>query len=173
MHLMVDIETLGITSRAPVIELAVVKFHDEDVLDGFSSHVYPDFSKSVPDVSTLAWWNKQEAKCPIHEGAPSFPSTIESLGGWLSNTPIDGVWANAPSFDLVILQNLADAHGISMPWAFRHFRDVRTVGVIGKRLGLTRPEPTTPHIALADAVAQAEWVVAINRATREKGVSFL
>lgn len=174
MQLMADLETLGRSSHAPVIEIAVVKFNDEDIVDCFTSHVYPDFDVSKPDVSTLAWWNKQTAQCPLYEGAPGFASVLESLGGWLGAIPIDGVWANAPSFDLVILQNLASAYGMSMPWSYRQYRDMRTFGLLGRALGVPRPEAKEPHVARYDAIAQAEWVIAINKMLKERaGVSIL
>lgn len=173
MHLMVDIETLGRTSHAPVIEIAVVKFDHRAVHDSFTSQVYPDFDKCKPDVSTLAWWNKQEATCPIHEGAPSFPSVLAALGGWLGATQLEGVWANAPSFDLVILHNLAAAHGESMPWNFRQYCDMRTLARIGKKAGLKRPKPDKPHVAELDAIAQAQWVININKMLVGRGLRVL
>jgi len=170
MHLMVDTETLGRNSHSPVIELAVVKFSRTQLIDSFTRKIRPSFHHSLPEVDTIAWWMQQQAEIPLNADAPEFPEILVQLGEWLGQSPLDGVWANAPSFDLVILHNLANAYNVKMPWMYRDYLDFRTLMRIGKKLGVKRTIPSLKHEALGDALAQAETVININRALGRGGI---
>ena len=173
MHLMVDIETMGQGSHAPVIELAVVEFDRSNVYRTFSSDVLPDFDRSVPDVGTIVWWTHQTANMPLNESAQEFDGVLVELGEWLGNLDIEGVWANAPSFDLVILHNLAATYRMDMPWGFRKYLDCRTLFRIGKAMNIKRVSPVVKHEAKHDAHAQAWSVININNELEKKGVKVL
>lgn len=173
MHFMTDIETFGQGSHSPVIELAVVPFDKKEVHKGFFAPVRPDFNKSIPEADTIAWWFNQDVPCPVDMKSPDFPTVLSRLAGWLGKSPIDGVWANDPSFDLVVLHNLARAHDMEMPWTHKHYRAFRTFKQFGIKLGIERMRPEKEHNALADAVAQAWTVIHINKALIEKGVGIL
>ena len=173
MHLMVDIETMGRNSHAPVIEIAVVCFDHLNVYDRFHSYVMPDFGVSAPEPATLAWWVEQEVDMPLRVDAPDFHDVIRKLGGWVRSIEVEGVWANAPSFDLVILHNLAQVSGTEMPWDHKLYRDFRTIRKCHAGLGVERVDPTVKHDAVADAEAQAWTIININNALTEKGVKIL
>jgi exodeoxyribonuclease VIII len=173
MHLMIDIETLGTTPAAPVMEIGAVFFDRNNVYESFQSYVRPDFTRQQPDVSTLIFWNDQTIPMPLIEGAPSFPTVMRSLEGWLGDVPLEGIWANAPSFDLVILQQSALAHGMKRPFSYSLFRDCRTIFAIGKTLGVERTFPEIAHAAVEDAKAQARSIIDIHDAMLEKGIDLL
>lgn len=173
MHLMVDIETMGTGSFAPVIEIAVVEFDRTNVYRTFHSYVLPDFARSVPTASTIAWWNRQEVNMPLEEAAEELDGVLVDLVGWLGTLEIEGVWANAPSFDLVILHNLAQAYNMEMPWHIKQSLDCGTMFRIGKAMGIERSQPVIKHHAAHDAHAQAWSIINIHDVLMEKGVRIL
>lgn len=166
MHLMVDIETLGSNSHAPVIEIGIVQFDGAGTYTSYESKVLGDFHVSMPDLSTIQFWLRQDIPCPISTKSPLWPQVLQEIVEWLGHTEVDGVWANAPSFDLVILHNLSQAYGIEFPFHFRTWRDCRTAGKIGYNLGVDRPRPKVAHSAVYDAIAQAEWMINVDQALK-------
>jgi len=73
------------------------------------------------------------------------------------------MWANGPSFDLVILETAFKRTKVNVPWRFWHHRCFRTIKDIGGELGLVYPkepegEEDVLHNALDDAKRQAKFI---------------
>lgn len=172
--IMIDLETLGTSANAPIIAIGACAFTTEgkfEITDTFYMPCYPDFALETPDVPTLAWWMSQTTKCPLDVNSYPMNTALTFFGGWLSRYPTTlELWANSPSFDLVLLTEHYRKRSWStgVPFNFRQFRDVRTLKKLVEELGLTavRPDPQERHHALSDAEAQARWVYNMLEALR-------
>lgn len=173
MHLMIDTETLARNTNAPVIEIGIVQFNHKGIARMKGWHVLPNFDYSTPDVSTIAFWNRQTINMPLNMDAQEFDHVMEDIVGWLGLTEIEGVWANAPSFDLVILRNLAQQYHVEIPWYHKKERCCRTMFAIGEKLGIERLRTTNEHDAVEDARAQAQSIINIDRVLTRKGAGIL
>ena len=73
------------------------------------------------------------------------------------------VWMNSPSFDSVILSNLAEQANFPLPWIYKQERDLRTLKALAedkapyKYAHLPNP-PDNAHDALVDAKYQLEII---------------
>ena len=181
--LMIDIETLSLSTRGVMIQLGAVSFNIEDA-DGESdaglSLVIPVRSQ-IPlgrtiDASTLSWWMDQvrenPALCSVLGAA--FSSTadlqtrLEEAFGWMSDhSQMTRVWAVHPEFDIGLIKDLCMQLEIRWPWNYRAVRDVGTYndGVRGLYTEDSRPwrERRPAHDALEDCFAQVEWLRSIYR----------
>lgn len=164
-HLMIDIETLGINPHSPIISIGACAFCVKTGKIGRKFHkvVAWDIRRFQADVSTLQWWMKQSDAARLlvlHEDAPPIQHVLIDLNRFIENldtttSTIDHVWANGPSFDLVILRNAYSVCHIEEPWKFWCERDVRTArDHIGQKT-----QPTVAHNALEDAIAQTKDVI--------------
>lgn len=153
--LMVDIETLSTRPDAAIISIAAVFFNvgtrqfatptfyaevDHETLDGF--HVDPQ---------TVAWWAKQTQ--PMPRGTTPLKTALEDLLTFVHGNPPARVWANSPSFDLVVLKEACRKLDLSWPINFWQERDVRTVKDLAR---LPKTLPT--HNAIEDCISQIRTV---------------
>jgi exodeoxyribonuclease VIII len=177
-QLMVDIESMGKGSDAPVVSIGAVFF------DPATGRLGPDFYKVIslesamawggaPDASTIVWWLKQssEARSAIAmDDTIPLDDALLQLNDFIFENAANGagtveVWGNGATFDNVILRNSYSRTGINCPWKFTNDRDVRTIVALGKAVGC-EPRHQIPfdgdaHNALADARHQAKYVSAI------------
>lgn len=83
-------------------------------------------------------------------------SFILELGHAWERNKCQAAWGNGASFDLGILESLADSFGACMPWDFRQQRCLRT---LAKQMPqVPRPKADIPHHAQFDARAQAVYL---------------
>lgn len=169
MHLMIDVETLGMRPGSVVWQIGVVAF-DIDMrgnLDqGIELNLNPqeqiDLGFKV-DWSTIRWWMEQSREAqaampkvglPLEVALAFVRDYVERWG------PVEGVWGNGPDFDLTAMTMLFQAADMKAPWAYNAGRDVRTMKEVVNGLGLetVRVKPLIAHSALSDARAQALWV---------------
>lgn len=185
-HCMIDLETLGTSSTAAIVQLGAVKFDPTgaEPLDHGAT-----FERTVTiesnlrlgrtvDGPTIAWWLGQsaEARRAITEDAVNLGKALNEFRSWL----LDGaqteivIWSHGAAFDVPILESawracrrapvpLADGFLSEIPepppWDYRAARDTRTLFWIAETLaGWQKPVRETAHTALADAIAQAEDV---------------
>jgi len=131
---MVDIETLDTRPTSVVLSMAVVTFtQDEGPIDEaeytleIQSQI--DRGRTISEDTLINFWMQQ---C---EEAKSRAFTTQRLDtDWalqnMIKTSLIGVpiWANSPSFDLVIIEDLFRNYGIlETPWNYSKSRDVRTL----------------------------------------------
>ncbi|WP_368893243.1 exonuclease [Kluyvera ascorbata] len=176
-HLMVDLETMGNKSNAPIVSIGAVFFNPNTGNTGAEFYTAVSLESSmllggVPDAGTIIWWLKQspEARSAIAM-ADTMPliDALELFSDFISENSDAGpdvqVWGNGASFDNVILRSSYDRANIECPWKFRNDRDVRTMTELGKAIGVN-PRYDIPfdgdiHNALSDARHQVKYVSAI------------
>ena len=165
---MIDIETLGKGHNAAVIAIGAVFFNPltGETGEQFYQKVDPNDAAlyGQTDVSTMAWWGKQDARAMYEafSGVLLSSTVAHAFGSYLSQVSDTLVWGNGSTFDITILESLFDAHNLVTPWQFWNVRDVRTVVDLGWRLrnSTAKQAPFTgmAHKALDDAMHQAAYV---------------
>lgn len=175
LHVMIDLETLGRSSRAAIFAVGLCAFTDTDLLGG-TGNLYialdPDQQPlRERDTETVAWWGSQspEAQAFLREaqmrGAHPTPAAkaIREYFAQLPPCKDLHVWGNGPDFDVVIL---ADFLKQQVPWRFYGVQSLRTLRLMAPEV--PRVQPTLAHNALSDAVAQAQWAVNMMKVLRER-----
>ena len=186
-RLIIDIETLGTKPNAVVVQVAAVLWNDDTednvVLKQTWNLDVPSqqrVGRSI-DYDTVLWWRNQSADAfnnVFADSAPRLPITafrfqladfMQVVNKYYGSSDIE-VWANSPSFDLVILESL---FGNDM-YKYRNWRDQRTLEALYKLV--TRKNPKTqlaqpcddyavkrsngglPHTAEYDALWQGKFI---------------
>lgn len=163
----VDIETLASTPDGAVIAIGVLAFDPAAPVGHYLAEkeilLDPRFSPGHRDPDTLEWWSEQGNGVfeQMMSGKLKPHQACGALAGFCLAWPDAPVWANPPSFDIVILRRLFKVIDIDLkfPFSFRQERDYRTIRKFAQALGIDYETPVsnpTPHDALADAKAQAD-----------------
>ncbi|WP_454551594.1 3'-5' exoribonuclease domain-containing protein [Klebsiella oxytoca] len=177
-HVMVDLETMGKKSNAPVVSIGAVIFDPETGFLGETFYKVVSLESAVSwgaeiDPSTVIWWMKQssEARSEIaNDNAIQLDDALLQFSEFvLENIPggykTAQIWGNGATFDNTILRSSYERACLDCPWGYWNDRDVRTMVELGKAIGFD-PKTSTPfegerHNALADAQHQARYVSAI------------
>jgi len=164
MDVMLDLETLATTPDCVILTFGAVKFDPFDSTKPLDQGIY--FRVNVDeqialgrrvDESTVEWWGTQneavrEEALGEHDRV-SLEDFARELNKFIANA--NRVWAQGPTFDIVILENLYRQLKKPTPWQFYKVRDSRT---LLKALGDDREPGELLHNALADCVSQAQAV---------------
>jgi hypothetical protein len=146
MHIMIDIETLGVdVMSAPIIQIGAAAFELEG--DGpatgcpaFRLHVdpksclRPPFNRVIhPD--TVAWWAETDPELLVEimrSREQPLLNALAELATWFIRIDdgIEGVWSNGANFDVAMLDAAYTQAGMRTPWHYRVVRDVRTMAMI-------------------------------------------
>lgn len=164
IHIMIDLETLGISPDSPILAIGACAGTYQ-----FYSKVAVENCVGTIDKSTLAWWFKQ-SKEAINEtfnvGISSYTlkdllfSFSEHFNRITKNSKIPHtLWGNAASFDLVLLRESYKAVGMTAPWNFRNEGCYRTLKNQFPEVAFA-PEGLK-HCALDDAKNQHEHLMRI------------
>jgi exodeoxyribonuclease VIII len=168
LHLMIDLETLGLNPTAAIVGIGAVFFNPESGELGktFDKFVTVQSNMELDRTitpSTLEWWLKQPSavrekmftKEAIHlsTAMQEFSKFVVGVTGGKEYR----VWGNGATFDITIMEDAYRCVKRRPPWKYRNVRDVRTL------VDLTSHLPRTPfegvrHLALDDAVHQAKYV---------------
>jgi hypothetical protein len=165
-RVMIDIETLGTTPNGVIASIGAVEFG----ADRRNLHVRIKLDQRgrVIDADTLQFWlgqSKEAQEELTGEPRVDLRSALSQLREMTEQA--DEVWAKPPQFDLSILRNAYIGLGQNCPWQHRKERDLRTLSMLLPFV--QQPPNSLKHNALADAVAQADWVLEIERVLRERG----
>lgn len=167
-HIMVDIETLSTKSNAFVTQIACVAFDDNyEILGDFcrTIDIWKPQEGSHIDGKTVAFWQEQDSGVREKSlgGTVDPEDALADLFSWLCIYKVDTIWANSPSFDLVILNDMFDrllpTHNNLPP--FYKWRDVRTVKAVARDRGVNFDDLKPVHDALDDCNIQ---ILTIKRA---------
>lgn len=143
MHVMLDLETMGVRPDAAIVQIGAVLFEPVSggkILNGqaFNHYVRLQDGAGTVDNGTVAWWLKQpkEARERLANGMEEgevltdvlamlidWP-TLQMSIGWPS---IQGVWANGAAFDVAVLTSAFAKIGCEPPWRYNAPRDLRTI----------------------------------------------
>lgn len=158
-NIMIDLETLGTKPNSAILSIGAVYFDKDGLGEEFYENI--DLKTSLDngfdiDASTVYWWLSQdkEAGKVLGEYRTMVSAAINRIHYFIH--PDVKVWANSPSFDLVMLKNHFDKFSYETPWEFWNEMDVRTFLSITKA---ERVKPVVAHNALEDAKAQAMTIV--------------
>lgn len=177
-HVMVDLETMGKKSNAPVVSIGAVIFDPATGFLGETFYKVVSLESAVSwgaeiDPSTVIWWMKQssEARSEIaNDNAIQLDDALLQFSEFvLENIPggykTAQIWGNGATFDNTILRSSYERACHDCPWGYWNDRDVRTMVELGKAIGFDAktsiPFEGERHNALADAQHQARYVSAI------------
>lgn len=140
--MMLDLETLSTRPDAAVWQIGALTFNpDLDHPDNESGEMveHGTFLTNVSllgdimkgghvDPGTVAWWQQRP---PSHfgDGCSGGAALRDLFAFWERQEP-DHIVANSPSFDCVIIENMARRWETSVPWSFRDYLDCRTVSFV-------------------------------------------
>lgn len=165
MNIMIDIETMGTSSSAAILSVAAVKF-DLKTGDTFES-LYENISLSSCqeiglniEADTVIWWLAQSEAARrslmVHDKT-SIIEVLDKISHFVDSKSI--VWANSPSFDLVIIGNAYKKAGKTIPWKFYNERCVRTLLALASDVKESVEFVGAKHNPLNDCHYQIECVV--------------
>lgn len=158
MHLLLDIEALGLVPGSIIIELAAVQFDPTTgtVLSDFSRQIEPAAAPFSADLETLSWHRAggtypREVKAQL----PTISAALSDFCDWIleiENNQNATFWAWGATYDFPLLQFAFDATGQLAPWNYYQCQCART---IWNTAFPTRRPAKRPHQALADCIAAA------------------
>ena len=165
VDVMIDLETMGLGTNAPILSIGAVAFRASGDGLGATFHEGISLEDSMasgrrPTASTILWWLQQgdEARKQVRQkcisGLP-VAVALQALAAWMKSLPgIPYVWGNGANFDIAILEQAYLDQGLRTPWGYRDVRCFRTImSEYGSDLDWVKP--LVAHDALADAEAQA------------------
>lgn len=178
VHVMVDLETMGKKSDAPIVSIGAVIFDPETGFLGETFYKVVSLESAVSwgaeiDPSTVIWWMKQssEARSEIaNDNAIQLDDALLQFSEFVFENIPGGcetaqIWGNGATFDNTVLRSSFERACLECPWDYRNDRDVRTMVELGKAIGFDAktsiPFECERHNALADAQHQARYVSAI------------
>lgn len=162
LHLMVDLETLGLKSSCVIMEVGYAIFETQANQINSSGvwklHIQDQNQRTV-DGGSLAWWSEQsdEARSNAFRSLPRISpiSFLHEFAEQIDWHNIQGVWSHGLGFDIPILEDLHRQYGKLVPWHYRTPRDTRTLFWLADLSKTDWVDATLKHSAEADAIAQA------------------
>lgn len=186
MHIMLDLETWGVTPGSDLRSIGAVVFDptinyvsevrqfyaatDNPIIGIANYSGAPVYQYSLTrDPETVKWWNDQSQEAQAAFANPvELQKTCEHFSSWFNRITFRvsakltdvRLWCKGPHFDIAILEAVYRAVSLPVPWHYRSPRDMRTVADLA---GITKDEEKTlftgtPHNALDDAISQAKIV---------------
>ncbi|EOU8847532.1 3'-5' exoribonuclease [Escherichia coli] len=173
-HLMIDLETMGTNTNAPIVVIGAVFFDPQTGEIGPVFYIVVSLTDAmntgaVPDGGTIEWWLKQssEARAAILTDQVKLRDALSRFREFIneySDEKFVQVWGNGATFDNAILRTSYERLDIPCPWRYHNDRDVRTIVELGKTIDFDArtviPFEGVRHNALDDARHQAKYVTA-------------
>ncbi len=174
-HLMIDLETMGTNTNAPIVVIGAVFFDPQTGEIGPVFYIVISLTDAmntgaVPDGGTIKWWLKQssEARAAILTDQVKLKDALSRFREFIneySDEKFVQVWGNGATSDNAILRTSYERLDIPCPWRYHNDRDVRTIVELGKTIDFDArtviPFEGVRHNALDDARHQAKYVSAI------------
>jgi hypothetical protein len=142
--LMIDLETMGLAPDGAIVAIGAVNFELATGETGDSFEVPVSLNSSYElgmklYPSTVLWWFGRDPEALASwktDRAVPITTALAEFEAWFErHSQIKRVWANAPTFDLMILRRAYELVGGMAPWPFRRERCVRTLLQLAKDLG--------------------------------------
>lgn len=174
-HIVIDIETLGTTEDAVVLQVGAVYVNPNGKLDDvFNLWIDPRIELSAGfkvDSQTMRWWlDRPKQFCSYFERAEFSPTPYSDFLNWIepyitSKQPMC-YWGNSPRFDLQFLDHHIrhfTGRKLEIPyWSECDYRTVKPLFVHQYDLADMKEEwepkmdyPLVAHDALSDALLEA------------------
>jgi len=163
--IMLDLETLGTSNNAVIIQLGACYFDrvtgeiGEKLLVNISPESCIEAGLTM-DASTVKWWIQQskEAQNTLFKADTDLFNALENFSKFAKKAK--AIWSHA-TFDFVILMNAYKKSGRKPSFYYRSARDIRTLVDLGRPTEAKREG--IHHNALDDCLFQVKYVVeAIN-----------
>lgn len=175
MEIMIDLETMGTSARAPILSLGAVAFSFDRPVPPVEETVHLHFNVDLrtqqgrqPDGDTVYWWLRQsdEARAALQvPPALSIQDALLRFREWViglkSGNPSITYWSFGANFDHVLLNDAYNQYGVSNPMPFRNQLCCRTYMDLATRLlgwKMFDVKGAPRHTALGDAYKQAVWM---------------
>jgi exodeoxyribonuclease VIII len=176
-HIMLDIETLGTSTNAPVISIGAVAFYPHDLSIGQAKQWnINDIEHQIKlgrafDFATIKWWlNQSKEAIDKTFNSKNAITTKEALNGlsqfcltddggnvWGANNVY--IWGNGNMFDNVIMRSLYKDFNLDYPTSFRNDLDFRTIKWLFKDKQFPQINDVgTGHNAVDDAMWQVKKI---------------
>lgn len=140
-EVMIDLETMAVSSDAVILTIGAVKFNRRDTndtistMDRFYSRVDMDSCVEVGlkvDPATVEWWESQPEKVSIEIFSTvdrnHIKDVLETFSEWyIGSGAVTHIWGHGSHFDIPILENAYKACDLTPPWKFWQVRDTRTL----------------------------------------------
>ena len=163
MHYMLDLETIGTSSRAVITSLAIVNIENPKEfinIEGISIEDQLAQGAKI-DGQTLRWWSTQDPELFKAQltSEVSLTAAISATASFLNN--FQTIWAKGASFDFPILKHMLGSlpHHPMSQWG--KYRDFRTMYQMYPNPELKPAREGSAHNALSDALYQSEHLVNI------------
>ncbi len=161
-HVMIDLETMGLTPGSAIVSIGAVIF-DPRCNRVTKNTFYRELDWSNQgrqiDPSTQERWTRRVAGARAAlDGLDDLEGALADLKTWL---PRDcKPWGNGATFDISMLEDAYRQHTIKIPWKFWNVRDCRTIKDLyeSARGGYDKKTGGTLHHALDDATFQAQYI---------------
>lgn len=159
---MIDIETLSSQPDAAIIAIGICIFDEEEILDHQEILIDPQLAPGHRDPKTIDWWNEQEqgTRQRMMSGTVKpWDACLGIIDFFDQNPGVKTMWANPPSFDIIILRYLFRLYDRPFPIHYTGERDFRTIKKMAEEVGVDYSEPYDErrfaHDAVDDAITQA------------------
>lgn len=170
---MIDIETMGTKTTAPIVSIAAVMFdiRTESFGEQFVKHIHLATAMrhgAIPEASTIMWWMRQgdEVRRPIWNGGEDIREVLRDLAIWMHLQGGDALrpWGNSARFDLGILEAAFQRASMPVPWRWSNERCFRTVRNLNPQVPYDPEEKGDgAHDPLVDCKFQIEHLFKIKR----------
>ena len=160
---MIDMETMGTEPGAALLSLAAVAF------DPQSNGIEDQFCRNIElqscldaglqvSAKTVYWWlgRSEMARSALLQNRVSLIHALDSFNLWLCRVGPSRIWSHGATFDVILLDAAYRTLRMIPPYDFRNARDTRTLFDLAGLEYIKSEE--TAHLALDDAVRQAEFV---------------
>lgn len=165
IEIMIDLETLGTSNKAPVVSIGCVAFDGKVIYDQLyltlNLKEQIDIQKRLVDADTLQWWFSQsnDVRAVFKENKKGVVESLTELTQFINKFEAKKVyvWGNGANFDITILESLYKDFELKVPWKYGKIMDLRT---IRRFLGGNEKIKVegVKHNALSDALAQAKYL---------------
>jgi DNA polymerase III epsilon subunit-like protein len=158
-----DLETLGISHNAPIVQIGAVKFKDDGTItDKFIRNIKITSLKKYNfniDYDTIQWWFEQEDKAIKSvfcvEDAIDLRLALLNFNEWLGK-PSEYIYWSHKDFDPPILNNNLKAVGFNSVIPYKLQKDIRTITHFVNVSEIKHDG--IAHNALDDCIFQAAYI---------------
>lgn len=164
MNISFDLETLGNTSKAPIVQIGAVKFKNNgEIIDHFTRTIQVEdldnYNLEI-DYSTILWWLNQDkdvvdAVFGNYSIKSNLKDALQDFKDWIGNEYYN-FWSHA-TFDPPVLNSNIKAVGLDSFIHYRQFKDLRTLKLLAGSPEVKREG--AHHVAIDDALYQKDLIV--------------
>lgn len=167
-NIMIDLETFDTSPTSLILSIGAVEFDESGLGETFHVHVEPESCLEAGltiGPRTVFWWMEQSEEARMKIVTAQRIQLRSALAQLADKFDWQGkkVWCNGASFDFPILKYAYEKLGLRLPWQYWNEHDYRTMkNIVPKHVFADcKVEATVSHDALADAISQAETLIAL------------